>query len=257
VAGSQTWLAQSVRFLELPLGVFGVALGTVILPALSRRHVDTDGEGFSRALDWGLRTTLLVALPAMVALLILATPLVATLFQHGQFTAFDTHMTTLSILAFVSGLPAYALVKVLLPGFYARQDTRTPVKAALVALVVNMVFNVVFVVLLFELWAPAPVKQLDWLAGIARVPGLHMGLGIAGAISAYINCGLLWFWLRRAGVYQRQPGWAKHLLRVVAACLAMAVVLGIGMAAWPQWTDVGVWTRVWHLLVLVAAGALT
>ncbi|HET7266991.1 MAG TPA: murein biosynthesis integral membrane protein MurJ [Oleiagrimonas sp.] len=257
ITGSQTWLAQSVRFLELPLGVFGVALGTVILPALARRHVGTDREGFSTALDWGLRMALLVALPAMVALLILATPLVATLFQHGQFTAFDTHMTTLSILAFVSGLPAYALVKVLLPGFFARQDTRTPVKAALVALVANMVFNVAFIVLLFELWAPEPVKQLSWLAGIARVPGLHMALGIAGAISAYINCGLLWFWLHRAGVYQRQPGWVKHLARVVTACLAMAVVLGIGMAVWPHWTQVDVWTRVWHLAVLVVAGAVT
>ncbi|HEX7340879.1 MAG TPA: murein biosynthesis integral membrane protein MurJ [Rhodanobacteraceae bacterium] len=257
VTGSQTWLAQSVRFLELPLGVFGVALGTVILPALSRRHVDTDQEGFSKALDWGLRMALLVALPAMVALWFLATPLVATLFQHGQFNAFDTHMTTLSILAFVSGLPAYALVKVLLPGFYARQDTRTPVKAAIVALVANMVFNVGFIVLLFELWAPAPVKQLSWLAGVARVPGLHMALGIAGALSAYLNGGLLWFWLRRSGVYQRQPGWARHLARVVLACLAMAIVLGVGMHVWSHWTVAGFWTRIWHLVVLVIAGGGT
>ncbi|HEX7339731.1 MAG TPA: murein biosynthesis integral membrane protein MurJ [Rhodanobacteraceae bacterium] len=257
ITGSQTWLAQSTRFLELPLGVFAVALGTVILPALSRRHVETDREGFSKALDWGLRTALVVALPAMVALWFLATPLVATLFQHGQFNAFDTHMTTLSILAFVSGLPAYALVKVLLPGFYARQDTRTPVKAAVIVLVANMALNVVFIALLFELWAPPAVKQLSVLAGIARVPGLHMALGIAGATSAYLNGILLWVWLRRAGVYQYQPGWGRHLLRVTLACVAMAVVLGVGMVTWHHWTQVGLWVRIWHLLVMVLAGGAT
>ncbi len=257
ITGSQTWLAQSVRFLELPLGVFGVALGTVILPALSRRHVGTDRAGFSEALDWGLRMALLIALPAMVALWFLATPLVATLFQHGRFTAFDTHMTTLSILAFVSGLPAYALVKVLLPAFYARQDTKTPVRAAVVALVANMVFNVGFILLLFEWWAPAGVRQLPLLDAIARVPGLHMGLGIAGALSAYINCLLLWVWLKRAGVYQRQPGWMRHLGRVLLACVVMAVVLGVGMWFWDHWVSVGFWMRIWHLLVLVAAGGAT
>src|SRR6185312_6230278 len=115
VTGSQSWLSLSTRFLELPLGVFGVALGTVVLPSLSRHHVSTDRAGFSRALDWGLRLTLLISVPAMCALLILAEPIVATLFQHGRFNAFDTRMSTLSILALCCGLPAYALVKVLLP----------------------------------------------------------------------------------------------------------------------------------------------
>lgn len=257
VTGSQTWLAQSTRFLELPLGVFGVALGTVILPALSRRHVDTDSEGFSRALDWGMRMALVVALPAMVALWLLATPLVATMFQHGRFTAFDTHMTTLAILAFVSGLPAYALVKVLLPAFYSRQDTRTPVKAAVVALVANMLFNVVFILLLYHLWAPREAVQAGVLAGIARVPGLHMGMGIAGALSSYLNGALLWWWLRRAGVYQRQPGWLRHMGRVGLACAAMAVVLGVGVHYWSHFTEVAFWTRVWHLAVLVVAGGAT
>src|SRR6185312_9788307 len=110
ITGSQTWLWQSTRFLELPLGVFGVALGTVILPALSRHHVGTDHAGFSKALDWGLRLTWLIALPAMLALLLLAGPLVVTLFENGQYTAFDAHMTTLSTIALSAGLPAYALV---------------------------------------------------------------------------------------------------------------------------------------------------
>ncbi|MDN5923847.1 MAG: polysaccharide biosynthesis C-terminal domain-containing protein, partial [Xanthomonadales bacterium] len=199
----------------------------------------------------------LIALPAMVALLLLATPLVATLFQHGRFTAFDTHMASLSILAFTCGLPGYALVKVLLPAFYSRQDTRTPVRAAVIALVANMVLNVVFIAMLFELWASPVLKQQSWLAGIAQLPGLHMALGMAGALSSYINCWLLWRWLKRAGVYQRQPGWARHLTRVVLACTAMAAVLLLGNHLWPDWTTVGTWTRLWHLAVLVGAGALT
>ncbi|HET7360182.1 MAG TPA: murein biosynthesis integral membrane protein MurJ [Rhodanobacteraceae bacterium] len=257
VTGSQSWLSQSTRFLELPLGVFGVALGTVILPALSRHHVGTDREGFSRALDWGLRITLLIALPAMFALLLLAEPLVATLFQHGQFTAFDTRMATLSILAFSCGLPAYALVKVLLPAFYSRQDTRTPVRAGVIALVANMLLNVALIVLLFELWASPAQKQAGWLAAIALVPGLHMALGIAGAASSYINFALLWHWLRRAGVYRRQPGWGRHLGRLLLACAAMVAVLLLGRWYWPDWTAVATWARAWHLAAMVAAGAAT
>jgi len=121
-AGSQSWLMLADRFLELPLGVFGVALGTVILPALARHHVNTDSAGFSAALDWGLRMTLLVAIPAMLGLALLAQPLIATLFQYRQFSAFDTQMTALSVYGLCLGLPAFALLKVILPAFYARQD---------------------------------------------------------------------------------------------------------------------------------------
>src|SRR5690606_35925174 len=120
--GSQSWLSLADRFLELPLGVFGVALGTVILPALARHHVKTDGEGFSNALDWGLRMTLLIAVPSMLGLLLLAQPLIATLFQYREFTDFDTRMTALSVYGLSFGLPAFALLKVVLPAFYSRQD---------------------------------------------------------------------------------------------------------------------------------------
>lgn len=254
VTGSQSWLSLSTRFLELPLGVFGVALGTVVLPALSRHHVSTDRAGFSRALDWGLRLTLLIAVPAMCALLILAGPLVSTLFQHGRFNAFDTHMSTLSIVALVCGLPAYALVKVLLPAFYARQDTRTPVRAGVAALVVNMLCNGLFIALLYVLWAPVGVREGGWLAGIAQVPGLHLGLGIASAVSSYLNFALLWHWLKAAGVYQRQPGWLRHWTRLVVACAAMVAVLLLGRWLWPDWNHVGTLIRVWRLAALVVAG---
>ncbi|WP_426702581.1 murein biosynthesis integral membrane protein MurJ [Rhodanobacter sp. Col0626] len=254
LTGSQTWLWQSTRFLELPLGVFGVALGTVILPALSRHHVGTDRAGFSQALDWGLRLTLLIALPAMLALMLLAEPLVVTLFQNGHYTAFDAHMTTLSTLALSAGLPAYALVKVLLPAFYARQDTRTPVRAGVAALIANMLFNGLFIVLLFELWAPPGLKQGNWLDGIAQVPGLHVALAIASSLSSYLNFVLLWRWLKRAGVYRQEPGWRSHWLRLVLACGAMVAVLLLGRWLWWDWAGVPVFTRIWHLAVLVLAG---
>ena len=254
VTGSQSWLSLSTRFLELPLGVFGVALGTVVLPTLSRHYVGTDRAGFSKALDWALRLTLLIAVPAMCALLILAEPIVATLFQHGKFNAFDTRMSTLSILALVCGLPAYALVKVLLPAFYARQDTKTPVRAGVAALVVNMVCNGIFIALLFELWAPAALRHGNWLDGIAQVPGLHLALGIASALSSYLNFVLLWHWLKRAQVYDRQPGWWRHWLRLGVACAVMVGVLLAGRWWWPDWTHVPVFARVWRLGVLVVAG---
>jgi putative peptidoglycan lipid II flippase len=256
VAGSQTWLYYGTRFLELPLGVFGVALGTVILPALSRHHVSADHAGFSRALDWGLRTTLLIAVPAMCGLLLLAEPVVATFFQNGRFTAFDSHMTAIAIVGLAAGVPAIALTRTLLPAFYSRQDTRTPVRAGVIALVVNMVCNFALIALLFELWAPAPVRQLPWLEGIARVPGLHLGMAIASSVSNYLQFALLWRYLKRAGVYRLQPGWRRHWLRIGLASAALVMVIAIGLWFWPwqQWTREPVATRVWKLVALVCAG---
>ena len=254
VSGSQTWLAQTDRLLEFPLGLFGVALGTVILPSLSRHHVATDRDGFARALDWGLRTALLIAVPAMLALVLLAKPILATLLQHGRFTAHDVDMAALSLSALSFGLPAFALVKVVAPAFYARQDTRTPVRAGIVAMIANMVMNVVFVAALFALWHRPQDLGGGWLAAIARVPGLHMGLALASALASYLNLAQLWLALRRDGVYERQPGWATHLVRLAIACTAMVAVLGIGLWHWPHWSDWSTATRILRLGVLVAAG---
>jgi putative peptidoglycan lipid II flippase len=254
INGSQTWLSQADRFLELPLGVFGVALGTVILPSLSRHHVATDSAGFSRALDWGLRITLLIAVPAMFALMLLAEPLVSTLFQHGKFTAFDTRMSSLSITALSFGLPAFALVKVLLPAFYSRQDTKTPVRAGVASLVLNMVFNGLFLLLLFSLWAPDDIKAGSWIEGLSKVPGLHMALGMASALASYVNLALLWYWLRKAGVYVRQPGWSRHLGRLGASCTVMIAVLVLGLYLAPAWPGMDVHHRIGWLFALIAAG---
>ncbi len=254
ITGSQTWLTQTDRLLEFPLGIFGVALGTVILPSLSRHHVTTDHDGFAKALDWGLRTALLIALPAMFALVLLAKPILATLLLHGRFTPHDVDMAALSLSALSFGLPAFALVKVVAPAFYARQDTKTPVRAAVVAMIANMVLNVFFVALLFHLWHAPDDLGGGWLAAIARVPGLHMALALASALASYLNLAQLWLALRRDGVYVRQPGWTRHLLRLGIACLVMVVVLVAGLQLWPDWTAWSPLTRVLRLGVLVAAG---
>src|SRR4249919_1171701 len=223
ITGSQTWLTQSDRLLEFPLGMFGVALGTVILPSLSRHHVNTDHAGFSKALDWGLRTTLLIAVPAMLGLVLLSEPLIATLMQHGAFTAHDSHMGALSLSALSFGLPAFALVKVLAPAFFARQDTRTPVRAGVTAMLANMVLNALFLALLFALWQQPGDLDEGWLKGLSKVPGLHMALAAASALASYLNLALLWRALRRDGIYQREPGWARFTLRLVLACAVMVL----------------------------------
>ncbi len=255
--GSQSWLSLADRFLELPLGVFGVALGTVILPALARHHVKTDGEGFSNALDWGLRMTLLIAVPSMLGLLLLAQPLIATLFQYREFTDFDTRMTALSVYGLSFGLPAFALLKVVLPAFYSRQDTRTPVRAGVAALVANMVFNFVLLAVLYQVMVPEALKAQGVMAALAAQPGLHLALGIASALSSYLNLALLWYWLGRTGVYQRRPGWGGYVLRLVVACAAMSAVL-LGLLYWlPGFGGMDKWQRIGSLALLVGGGGLT
>ena len=255
--GSQSWLSLADRFLELPLGVFGVALGTVILPALARHHVSTDREGFSRSLDWGLRMTLLISVPAMLGLLFLAEPLIATIFQHGQFSAFDTRMTALSVYGLSFGLPAFALLKVVLPAFYARQDTRTPVRAGVAALVANMVFNFALLAVLYQVMVPDELKAQGVMAAIGKQPGLHLALGIASALSSYLNLGLLWYWLGKTDVYQRLPGWGSYLMRLLVACVAMVGVL-LALLHWlPAFSAMGVWERIGALALLVGGGGAT
>ena len=255
ISGSQTWLAQTDRLLEFPLGVFGVALGTVILPSLSRHHVSTDREGFAKALDWGLRTALLISVPAMLALVLLAKPILATLLQHGRFTAHDVEMAALSLSALSFGLPAFALVKVVAPAFYARQDTKTPVRAGIVAMIANMIMNVVFVAILFSLWHTPEQSGDGWLDAIAKVPGLHMGLALASALASYLNLAQLWIGLRRDGIHVGQPGWAAHLVRLGISCAVMVGVIVACLVAWPDWSAWDTATRVLRLgLVIAAAG---
>lgn len=257
ISGSQTWLAQTDRLLEFPLGVFGVALGTVILPNLSRHHITTDHAAFSKSLDWGLRTALLISVPAMIGLVLLAKPMLATLFQHGRFTAHDVEMAGLSLAALSFGLPAFVLVKVLAPAFYARQDTKTPVRAGVNAMIANMGFNILFVLLLFTLWGDPANTSGGFFDQLQRVPGLHMGLALASSLASYLNLWQLWQALRRDGIYSRQPGWHKHLLRLGISCVSLISLLMVGLALWPEWTSVSAGVRLFRLMILVGMAGVT
>jgi putative peptidoglycan lipid II flippase len=256
IVGSQSWLGYSDRLLEFPLGIFGVALGTVILPSLSRHHVNTDAQGFSRALDWGLRTTLLIAIPAMLGLVLLAKPIVATLFQHGQFSAHDVDMVGLSLSALSFGLPAFALVKVLAPAFYARQDTKTPVRAGIVTMVANMGLNIALVAALFAWWFGGSFATEGLLGRIAAVPGLHVALALSSSLASYLNLWQLWRALRRDAVYQREAGWGTHLLRLTLACLLLTGVIVGGLFLWPNWTTSSILERAWHLAAIIASASV-
>ncbi|BCN23279.1 murein biosynthesis integral membrane protein MurJ [Vibrio alfacsensis] len=230
--GSISWLYYSDRLLEFPLGLFGIAIATVILPALSRKHVDAHSEGFSDTMDWGVRMVTLLGIPAMLGLMVLAKPMLMVLFMRGEFSPQDVHQASLSLLAYASGLLNFMLIKVLAPGYYSRQDTKTPVKYGIVAMITNMVFNAIF----------------------AYFYG-YVGLAIATALSAFVNMALLYRGLHIAGVYQVSKRTVLFIARLVIAGGAMVAAI-----LW-QLEDMSVWLN-WSfahrsgvLGMLVALGA--
>ncbi|MBB1487958.1 murein biosynthesis integral membrane protein MurJ [Oceanospirillum sediminis] len=234
VSGSVSWLYYSDRLVELPLGVFAIAIATVILPSLSTRHAEKSADGFARTLDWAMRMVLLIAVPAAVALIILAEPLLFTLFQYGAMTPYDVDMAALSLRAYAVGLLAFMLIKVLAPGYYARQDTKTPVKIGIKAMAANMLFN-----LLLVFW-------LD-----------HAGLALATSLSAFMNAGLLWYGLKRSGIFVWQPGWLKYVIQLVSATAMMAGVLLIMNPFAAYWVDFGWQQRAMWMGGLVLMGGAT
>jgi putative peptidoglycan lipid II flippase len=231
-SGSVSWLYYADRLMEFPAGLLGVALGTILLPSLSRSHADGDGGEFSGLLDWGLRLTLMLTLPAALALALLATPLIATLFHHGQFTAHDVMETRSALLAYSVGLAGLILVKVLAPGFYSRQDIRTPVKIALGVLVLTQLMNLVFV----RLFA-------------------HAGLALSIGLASLVNAALLYRGLRKRKAYIPAPGWSGFWLRLLIAMAVMGAILYFGARLPGDWLELGTLARVLHLCWLVAAGA--
>ncbi len=233
VTGSVTWLYFSDRLVEFPLGVFGIALATVILPNLSRNHAEASPEVFSHTLDWALRWVLIIGSPATVGLFMLAGPMLATLFQYGEFTADDVVMASYSLMAYSLGLLGFIMVKVLAPGFFARQDTKTPVKVGIIAMVANMVMNVILV-----------------------FPLAHAGLALATSLSSFLNAVLLYRILRRDGVYRPRSGWGGLCSRVVVANGVMAALLYWGtsdLSAWFGWSGL---ERVGQLTLWVGLGAV-
>jgi len=219
--GAVSWLYYSDRLMEFPLGVFGIAIATVMLPSLSQRHSDDDRAGFAQTIDWGLKMAVLIALPAAVGLIFLAGPIITTLFFHGAFSAHAAEMSAVSLAAYAAGLPAFVLVKVLAPGFYSRQDTKTPVRIAVIALLSNVVLNLVFVALLTR-WP------------IAGLPP-HAGIALASSISGYLNASLLYLGLRREGLLRPQGDWIRHARAVVLASVAMAAVVVLLAGDWQSW----------------------
>ncbi|ENQ8065354.1 murein biosynthesis integral membrane protein MurJ [Vibrio parahaemolyticus] len=214
--GSISWLYYSDRLLEFPLGLFGIAIATVILPALSRKHVDSQSEGFAHTMDWGVRMVTLLGIPAMLGLMALAKPMLMVLFMRGEFSPQDVHQASLSLLAYASGLLNFMLIKVLAPGYYSRQDTKTPVKYGIIAMVTNMVFNAIF----------------------AYFYG-YVGLAIATALSAFVNMALLYRGLHIAGVYQITKRTVFFIIRlVIAGAVMVAAILWQleDMSVWLEWS---------------------
>lgn len=231
-AGSVSWLYYSDRLVELPLGVFGIAIATVILPALSRRHAEQSREHFARMLDWAVRAVLLIGLPAALALAVLAEPLLISLFHYGAMTEHDIAMAAMSLRAYALGLVAFMLIKVLAPGYFARQDTKTPVKIGIIAMATNMVFNLMLI-----------------------LPLAHAGLALATALSAFLNAGLLARGLWRDGALQRQPGWGRYAWQLGGGCALLGVGLWWFSPPWSEWLAWDVWQRALTLGGLVIGGA--
>ena len=233
ITGSVSWLYYSDRLMEFPLGVFGIALATVILPSLARRHASNSHQDFSHLLDWSLRWVFLIAMPATVALIILSGPLLATFFYFGAFTALDVHMSANALMAFSFGLLGFILIKVLAPGFYARQDTKTPMRIGAMSMGVNIVLSLLLVI---------PLK--------------HVGLALAISLAAFVNAGVLFLMLRRQNVYHPSPGWLTFLVRVILASAVMGAVLVWGMDDIDSWLQAPVLERAFRLSILVVAGGL-
>jgi len=237
-SGSVSWLYYADRLMEFPLGIFSIAIATVILPSLSARHASKSAAAFSDTLDWALRLLALVGLPAMVGLFVLAGPLVTTLFNYRSFTGHDALMSQYALMAYALGFMGFSLVKILVTGFFSREDSRTPVRCGVISLIWAMVLNLVFVGLFI---------LMDW-------PAPHAGLALATSLGAFVNAGLLYRGLRRDDVYRPNAVWRRLLIQIGLACLAMGVVLGFGAANLDIWVARTAIERVQWLLIWLVSG---
>ncbi|MDF2529907.1 MAG: murJ [Gammaproteobacteria bacterium] len=229
--GSVSWLYYSDRVMQFPLGVFGVALSTVVLPHLSRQHSLKDHNEYNRSLDWALRLVVMFALPSALGLAILAGPIIVSLFQYGKFNMFDVKMTEYSLWAFSMGLLFFITVKVAVSAYYARQDMRTPVRIGVIAVVVNMVLNVILI----------------W-------PFAHAGLALATGIGSAVNTFMLLWGLYHRKIYQPRPGWTKVWRAAILANIVMGALLYFMQADLLTWHDWHAGLRALHLMLLIVAG---
>jgi putative peptidoglycan lipid II flippase len=230
--GAVSWLYYADRLMEFPAGVLGVAVGTILLPSLSRHFASGAAGEYGKLLDWGLRVTLLLAVPAAAALAVLAMPLIATLFHYGRFSAEDAWMTRQALVAYSIGLVGMILVKILAPGFYARQNIRTPVKVAIWTLGITQLLNVAFV---------------PWLG--------HAGLALAISLGACFNAGWLWVLMQRSGAYRPEPGWAAFLVKLAVALYLMGGAIWFTMGREASWFEITAGARAAKLLLVILAGS--
>lgn len=233
VTGSISWLYYSDRLLEFPLGLFGIAIATVILPALSKRHVNAESREFAKTMDWGVKAIILLGLPAMCGLIMLAKPMLMVLFMRGAFSYNDVEMASYSLMAYGSGLLSFMLIKILAPGYYSRQDTRTPVRYGIIAMVSNMVFNLIF-----------------------AIPFGYVGLAIATSMSAFLNAGLLYRGLHKANVYRVNKATLMFLSKSAIAAGVMLLVLFQFEPTTPQWLDLSFVERSYTLAKLIVFAAV-
>ncbi|WP_354691230.1 murein biosynthesis integral membrane protein MurJ [Phytobacter sp. RSE-02] len=233
VSGSVSWMYYADRLMEFPSGVLGVALGTILLPSLSRSFASGNHDEYCRLMDWGLRLCFLLALPSAVALGILAKPLTVSLFQYGKFTPFDAQMTQRALIAYSVGLMGLIVVKVLAPGFYSRQDIKTPVRIAIVTLVMTQLMNLAFI---------GPLK--------------HAGLSLSIGLAACLNASLLYWQLRKQNIFTPQAGWGRFLTRLFIAVIVMAAALLGMLYVMPDWAQGNMAHRLARLMVVVVVGVV-
>lgn len=239
--GKISYLYYSDRLMEFPLGLFGIALATVTLPYLSRQWANESHEEFSATLDWSMKLVLLIAVPAALGLIVLAEPLVVTLFYGGVLSADDVEMTALALQAFAAGLIGFSYVKILAPAYFAREDTKTPVKIGLIALAVNFVLSV----------------TLAWYLRSIGFAGTHAGLALAISVAAILNAALLYRGLIADAVLRHSPGWMSLIGQVAIANLGMLLVIDRLHRPLVWWLDATVIDRVAWLAATIGAGAGT
>jgi integral membrane protein mviN len=232
--GSVSWVSYGDRLMEFPTSLLGIAMGTLLLPSLSQANAAGNTQRYSDLLDWGLRLALLLATPAMVGLALMAKPLTALLFHYGAFSTHDLLMTSHTVRAYGAGLVALTAVRILAPGFFAKQDVRTPVKIAVTVLVCTQLMNLVLV---------------PWLA--------HAGLALSISLGAWLNAGWLLRGLKKRGSYIPRAGWRPFMLKVAVALAAMGVLLGF-VSEYFDWGAMQSqpWLRIGLVLGMVVGGAL-
>ena len=237
IGGSVSWLYAAERMSELPLGLIGVAIGTVILPSLSASEAKKDDVTFKKTIDWAARLIILVGLPAAAALFVLSDVMMQALFLRGEFLLRDAEMSGLALRSMAGGILGFMLIKIFAPAFFARQDVKTPVKIGIVSVFANMIFSVLFIGIFYFFELP-----------------LHGGLALATTGAAFVNAGLLYYFLHKRGIFRFDSHWKKLFAQFIIATSAMVAVLYLMLPYFP--TDSAQWRRLVALLIICVIGAV-